>query len=181
MDHSQPREHLPANGQLSGALADFDRAIEIDDSDAWAIGRRGETYQLMGHYPAALADFDRALDLEPDDDWWSYNRALTHLAMSSTEQAKTDLSRAIRRAENVHSQNPEDSRNVFDLALYHLAAGQADQARRLYQTTVSDVGVSPWLVRGALQDLDDILGVLPDLSEADAIRTLLQKKLKELS
>ncbi len=47
-------------GKYTEALADFDRAIALDEKYAWTIARRGETYRLMGKYPEALADFDRA-------------------------------------------------------------------------------------------------------------------------
>jgi regulator of sirC expression with transglutaminase-like and TPR domain len=39
------------------ALADFNRAIELDPDDRWAIGRRGEIYREMDRYGEALADF----------------------------------------------------------------------------------------------------------------------------
>ncbi len=51
-------------GEYDEALADFDRAIELDEKYAWAIARRGETYRLMGKYAEALADFDRAIELD---------------------------------------------------------------------------------------------------------------------
>jgi hypothetical protein len=31
-------------GQYESALADFTRAIELDEKSAWAIASRGETY-----------------------------------------------------------------------------------------------------------------------------------------
>ena len=42
-----------------GALADFNRAIEIDPKLTWAIASRGETYRAMNRHPDALMDFDR--------------------------------------------------------------------------------------------------------------------------
>ena len=35
-------------GRYEEALADFNRAIELDPDDAWAIGSRGQTYQADG-------------------------------------------------------------------------------------------------------------------------------------
>jgi tetratricopeptide (TPR) repeat protein len=45
------------------ALADFDRAIELEEKYSWAIAERGQTYQQIGKYEQALADFDRAIEL----------------------------------------------------------------------------------------------------------------------
>jgi tetratricopeptide (TPR) repeat protein len=48
------------------ALADLNRAIELDPSAGWAIGSRGQTFQAMERYDEALADLTRAIDLDPN-------------------------------------------------------------------------------------------------------------------
>ena len=52
-------------GEYDKALADFDRAIDLDPQDAGAIARRGMTYHMMGGDGQALADVDRAHPLAP--------------------------------------------------------------------------------------------------------------------
>ena len=47
------------------ALADLDRAIELDPGHAWAIANRGYTYRRMERYEGALADLSRAIELDP--------------------------------------------------------------------------------------------------------------------
>ena len=49
------------------ALADLNRAIELDPGDAQAIAGRGETYRCLERYDEAQADFSRAIELDPDD------------------------------------------------------------------------------------------------------------------
>ena len=56
-------------GMNAQALADFDRAIELDDKDTSYLSSRGHIYCLMGKYPEALADFDRAIELDETYDW----------------------------------------------------------------------------------------------------------------
>ena len=63
-------------GNDAAALADFNRAIELDDQDAPSIVGRGQTYRFMGNYAAALADFDHAIELAPKNDWPLYDRAI---------------------------------------------------------------------------------------------------------
>src|SRR5262249_10904011 len=77
------------------ALADFNRAIESDEKDAWAMGNRGETYQLMEKYEEALADFNRAIELDEKDAWAMGNRGLTYQLMGKYEEALVDFDRAI--------------------------------------------------------------------------------------
>jgi len=47
------------------ALADLNRAIELDPDDAEAIGSRGQACRLLGREEEALADFARATELDP--------------------------------------------------------------------------------------------------------------------
>ena len=54
-------------GRYDQALADLDRAIELDPAEAWAIAARGQAYLALGRYDLALADLDRAIELDPDD------------------------------------------------------------------------------------------------------------------
>src|SRR5215510_989228 len=44
------------------ALAEFNRAIELDPGNARAIAHRGEIYREMQRYDEALADLSRAID-----------------------------------------------------------------------------------------------------------------------
>jgi len=77
------------------ALADFTRAIELDDQYAWAIASRGETYRLLGKYEAALVDFTRAIELNDKYAWAIARRGETYQAMSRYAEALADFTRAI--------------------------------------------------------------------------------------
>jgi tetratricopeptide (TPR) repeat protein len=63
------------------ALADFNRAIELNPGYARAIADRGDTYQRVRRYGEALADLDRAIGLDPSKDWAIASRGETYLAM----------------------------------------------------------------------------------------------------
>ena len=77
------------------ALADFDRAIELDQKYAWAIAQRGETYRLMEHYDEALADFDRAVELDPTSAWTVINQGRVLKALTRYELSLSAIERAI--------------------------------------------------------------------------------------
>ena len=73
-------------GKYEQALADFDRAIDLDEKMAWAIAERGETYRLMEKYELALADFDRAIDLDEKMAWAIASRGETYRLMEKYER-----------------------------------------------------------------------------------------------
>jgi tetratricopeptide (TPR) repeat protein len=81
-------------GQYEKALADFNRALELNPNIDRAIGGRGETYRLMGRYEEALADFTRSLELDPDV-WEMSNRGETYRLMGRYEEALADFTRSL--------------------------------------------------------------------------------------
>jgi tetratricopeptide (TPR) repeat protein len=165
-------------GLYDDARVDFDRAIELKPSYTWAIASRGVTYLLMGRYEEALTDFGRAIELGPENDWYFYNRALVYRVMGRTSEARTDVTVAIQFARQRYEQSPQDKLNIFNLALYYLAAGEAERAERLYRQVLSD-GASPYLIRGAILTLEIFLKVLPNHPQAQVMRDLLQQHLQE--
>jgi tetratricopeptide (TPR) repeat protein len=54
-------------GGVQRALADLNRAIELDSSLAPIYANRGLVYMYMGEPDPALADFNRALELDPNN------------------------------------------------------------------------------------------------------------------
>jgi tetratricopeptide (TPR) repeat protein/predicted ATPase len=77
------------------ALNDFNRAIELNPGDAWAIGSRGQVYAAKDCFHEALTDFDRAVELNPGYAWAISSRGETYRLMGRFDEALTDFSRAI--------------------------------------------------------------------------------------
>jgi tetratricopeptide (TPR) repeat protein len=61
-----------AEDELDAALADLNRAIELDPKQSFAYANRGRVYMKRGDYPEALADYDKAIEIDPDE-WPAYN------------------------------------------------------------------------------------------------------------
>lgn len=158
------------------ALQDFDRAIKIDPKFHFAIRYRGEVYLMLGRYDRALKDLDCAIKLNADYDFRFYHRTLIYLALHQSNPAKTDLDIALRLAQQKHTEKPADCHNTFNLALYHLVAGNLPSAKRFYQIALQHNN-SPAKIRDALQDLEDLLKVLGDVPDAkQMIDFLMQNK-----
>ena len=78
----------------------------------------------------------------------------------------------------MYEKEPQNWRNIFNLALYSLAAGTDEGAERLYREALSG-GAASGRIREALHDLDDFLALFPDHAQARAMRDLLQEHLEE--
>jgi tetratricopeptide (TPR) repeat protein len=75
------------------ALADYDRAIELDPAKTSAIVNRGQVHVAMGRYDEALADYNRAVELDSGNAWALSNRGRVYRAMESpvTEPADSTI------------------------------------------------------------------------------------------
>lgn len=84
-----------SRGDLNGALADFDRALEENPDYAEAYNNRGAARHARGDLDAALADYDRALELNPDYAAAYNNRGTVRHARGDLDGALADYDRAL--------------------------------------------------------------------------------------
>jgi len=73
------------------ALQALDRAIEINDSYAFAIMTRARVYWVTGRREQVRADVDKVLRLDPADNWARRVRASLLMAEHKHDAAKRDL------------------------------------------------------------------------------------------
>jgi tetratricopeptide (TPR) repeat protein len=93
--------------QYAKAIADFDKAIELDPMDADALNKRGHTYALLGQHEKAIADETRALQLKPDDP-----NALQGLRYSQQEFAKSRATQDTRTNSSIANNGPPQQSNL---------------------------------------------------------------------
>lgn len=90
------RGHEKRNsGDYDGAIAEFDRAIELDPDDAGAYHGRGEAKRGKGDYDGAIADCDRAIELDPNDPGGCNIRGMSKWQKGDHDGAIADFDRAI--------------------------------------------------------------------------------------
>ncbi|MEZ0227715.1 MAG: tetratricopeptide repeat protein, partial [Planctomycetota bacterium] len=78
-----------------GALADANRAIELDPKNALAWALRGCCRSNRGDQPSAIADFDQAIALDPKADQAWVNRGIARAKAGEARGALADFDRAI--------------------------------------------------------------------------------------
>ncbi|HEY6285729.1 MAG TPA: tetratricopeptide repeat protein, partial [Ktedonobacteraceae bacterium] len=77
------------------AIADYNRAIELDPSNAAGYNNRGLVYDNLKQYDQAIADYDRSIELEPFRVGAYYNRGIAYRDLKEYQRAIADYNRAI--------------------------------------------------------------------------------------
>ena len=87
-------------GQYDLAIADFNRALELDPDYAEAYCNRGITYDSKGEYERAIKDYNTAIELNPDFAEAYNNRGMAYGENGEHDQALQDFSQAIELKQN---------------------------------------------------------------------------------
>ena len=82
-------------GDLDGALADFNKAVELKPDFAAAWNNRGLAKQTKGDWAGALADFSRAIEIKPELAAAYNNRGEVRRAKGDFNDALADFNKAI--------------------------------------------------------------------------------------
>ena len=85
-----------ANGDIEGALGDFDQAIALNPTKATAFFNRGFLYNTSGQFEAAIHDFTDTIDLLPEYDEAYFQRGNSHRQLGEFQRSIQDYSQAIR-------------------------------------------------------------------------------------
>ena len=88
------------NGNHKAAIAEFNKAIELDSTNENAYVFRGGSYGSLGEWGLAIADYTYAIDLNKKGDNYT-SRGLAYFMAGEHEKAGSDLEEALRL-------NPED-------------------------------------------------------------------------
>jgi tetratricopeptide (TPR) repeat protein len=166
-------------GRFEQALADFDKAIELDPSYQWAIGQRGETYRQMGRFEQALADFDKAIELDPSDDWIQYLQSLVHLSLGQTSEAYSYLRNAVEQARKTIALGYVPSNDSYNITVYLAAEGRFEEAKQEFDNALAIYPSQPWGAEAIddLRDLAKVQGV--DSAKVDELIEIIRSSLSK--
>ena len=108
-------------GRTEEALADFDRAAQLNPRSAYTYVNRAMALARKGERGQALADFDRAIALSPRFPEAHSERCLLLIRMEEPARALESCNEALRLAPNLPAA-------LLNRSVLYLRAGRADEA-----------------------------------------------------
>jgi tetratricopeptide (TPR) repeat protein len=90
-------------GNYKEAIPYFDKALEIDRSNKYALNAKGFTLGGVGNYIEAIEYFDKALAIDPHYELALYNKGVTLDSLGNYTQAKQSFDKALVQVAHSHS------------------------------------------------------------------------------
>ena len=83
------------SGEYHKAIAEYNKAIELNPNLGLAYFNRAYAYGEIGKYDEAIADYSKAIELNPGDAQAHYNRGLDYYNKGEVSKAVSDLEKCI--------------------------------------------------------------------------------------
>jgi tetratricopeptide (TPR) repeat protein len=104
--HREVALELSLQNRESDAVAEYNKAIELDPESAEAYYRRGMSYDSLGEFECAVEDYTEAIRLDPDyPEAYSFRATAHYMLMQedislTKEVAQRTINRAIARGDD---------------------------------------------------------------------------------
>lgn len=149
-------------GNYTGALAYFNKALELDPTADGAYLNRGIAFRHLGQLVQAVADFNKVLELVPGNSNAMMNLGLVYDNQGNTDLALAQYTQALTLDPELAAAYYNRGRLYLVLGAYAFALADLDQAIALDPTDPDAVAN-----RGLLRfDTGDYPAALADLSKA---------------
>lgn len=129
-------------------IADYDKAIKLDPSNANAYYERGDAHAEIGEYGRAIADYSKAIELDPRHALAYFNRAYAYGEIGEYNKSIADYSKAIEL-------NPSDAQAYYNRGLDYHNKGEVPKAVSDLEKCIG-LSTDPELTDDAQQTLYDI-------------------------
>jgi tetratricopeptide (TPR) repeat protein len=112
-------------GRYEEAIAEYQRAIELDPKDAYPHNGLGNVYYELGRYDEALAEYERAIELDP-------KYAYPHNGLGSVYYELGRYDDAIAEYERAIELNPTDGGFYYNLGNANVSLERHEEAIQTY-------------------------------------------------
>ncbi len=170
----------------TNALADLDKAIEIDPYTSQSFSSRGLLYFHKEEYNTALADFDEAIRLDPYLEGNYINRGLVKYYLNDLRGAMADYDRVIEMDGNnliarfnrglLRAQVADNNRAIIDFD--KVIEQQPDNAIAYLNRAILNNEIGN--LDGSLNDLSVVLEAHPEFFTGYYMRSQLKRELNDL-
>jgi tetratricopeptide (TPR) repeat protein len=168
-------------GDLDGAIADYNKAIELKPDLAVAYYNRGTAKRAKGDLDGAIADYNKGIELKPD-------LAVAYYIRGAAKEIKGDIDGAIADCNKAIQLKPDFAKAYFNRGLAKQAKGDLDGAIKDYNEAIQlkpdlaeaygDRGAAKGAkgdLDGAIADCNKAIQLKPDFAEAYFNRGLAKK------
>jgi ATP-dependent Lon protease len=114
-------EALYSQKKYGEAIGCYNKAIELDPSNADAYNNRGNALTETGKFSDALADYSKAIELSPNRALFYQNRGLTYCDISKYDEAVEDFTKVL-------SLEPNNSSAYYNRGDANIKQGKLDEA-----------------------------------------------------
>ena len=136
-------DELFNNSSFEGALQAFDKAVELDSTNATLWLHKAQVHEFMGDRGMAVEAYNEALkfteeDLQenPDDAdaWW--NKGVILDSLDRQTEAKEAREKAVQVYNQTLSDNPEDGETWFKMAEVLISLNRREEAIAAYEKSI---------------------------------------------
>ena len=165
--------------QYERAIADYDKAIEINTEDANAYNNPGLSYSLIKETQRALFDYDKAIEIDPNNSEVYYNRGSSYTDLKQYERAIADYDKAMEIEPSLAGVYRNRGNSNAGLGEFERAIADYDKA-----IEIMPVYIEAYINRGisyarmeefarAIDDFTKAIGLQPENSSAYALRSMI--------
>jgi len=129
--YSQLGTAFSAQGNLTQAMSEYNKAIDLDPNDVQSHNDRGNIYAEQGNDDKALIDFSKAIELSPNFAEPYYNRGIILSNKGDYSKAIADYDKAIDINPNYADAYNNRAVSYFELKQYDKALENVHNAREL--------------------------------------------------
>jgi tetratricopeptide (TPR) repeat protein len=133
------------------AIQDFNKAIELDPTNASAYLQRGKAYNELGRHETAIKDLDNAIRLDPYDPDSYAARAFAYSDLEQSHLAVRDLEQALRMRRTYLANNNVEPEQLTDQEISNIHTNALPDPARLPDNDIEpsfileDLFLSPWV------------------------------------